>query len=259
MLGALLGRSGFMSLIMTVTGLSKAAQATSSQKTHYSTSKPWSTLQTEQGLNFFQACMVALAKLTFWHVAQIFWFVLNYISYRPMMSATQFIFATCVLMKEAIYGVMLLFGVILAPRFLLFTPLSDADFTFRVAYLLSPDGFVADTISMSLDHSSRCAVVALTMQSMAFVSAGLSCAAWPALCIGFIEGVMTPALALGYVLAGLTPVGLLWAYVFPRLPDDAAMERYGGYGYGLEVIEEDASEVDMMWGSPDRKGIPKVP
>lgn len=117
-----------------------------------------------------------------------------------------------VLAKECFYALLLIVGVATCPHFLLFSPLSDADRSFRAGYLLSPDAFVADTIAMKQQGSP----LGRLAQGTAMLTSVLSLASSIALCIGFWRGAMTPTLACGYILSGLTPLGLFWTSVFPR-------------------------------------------
>lgn len=205
MLVFLLGRTGAKWYIMRTTGLNKIFGFTKTMPTFYSTRKTWEVLQNEQELSLWQACLVGVAKLSCWHLLQIAWFVLTFYAYSPLMSQRQRIFAVLVVVKEALYAVVLVCGVVMAPKFLLFSPASDQSRVFRVAYILSPDAFVADTLSMSISNR----LASTLFQMVTLLSATLSLASWVALSLGFADGAMTFALACGYVLSGLTPVGLM--------------------------------------------------
>lgn len=237
LLFVILGRSGVLSFVSQLTGLNRAWGASSPIPTHYSSLSTWEELREEQKLDKWQAFVIAVFKLSCWHMLQIVWFGLTYVAYTPLMSPRQASLALVVLVKEVLYGAILAIGIVTSPRWLLFCPLSEVDRTFTVVYFLSPDCFVADTIWMNPDTHSRVRVAVLLF---AILGAMMSLASWIALGLGFIEGAMTPALATGYMLSAFSPMGLIWSHCFPR--ESIPRERLGS--------EEEQDSITLAGSTP---------
>ena len=212
MMVVLVGRSGVDGFIMSVTGLDRLTTAHEKIVTDFMKDISWDGQMSQQKMQWHEAVIISAVKFVFWHLGQIVFFWTAWFAYKDMMLWGQFCFATIVALKEALYFVNLLLATYFSPGYLLLAPFSEKNKGWKLAYLLSPESVVMESL---IGRSGVMRVLAFFQVISYFVNFAASLSAWIALVIGFFDhGTMFPSLAVGYLLSGLSPIGAL-AFMTP--------------------------------------------
>ena len=148
MMIVLVGRSGVDGFIMSLTGLDRLTTAHEKIVTDYWHDYSWEGQRKQQKLQFHEAVIISAVKFVFWHLGQIVFFWTAWFAYKDMMSWGQFFFATIVALKEALYFVNLLLATYLSPGYLMLAPFSEKNKCVKLAYLLSPESVVMDSLAV---------------------------------------------------------------------------------------------------------------
>jgi len=181
--------------------------------------RTWNESRIKSGLARRTAVLVSIARLLFWHWMQPVLYATVFYAYSDIVDEWQYVFGFAVLVREGMYFVVTLAGLVLAPGFLLFSP-STSEWHTVLTYIAMPEKFVVVAIGLRVeramvsDRCGGCFFVLLGAQLLfdmcaiaALVFGGVQHTLYIPLVIGYsVTAVSAAAGILGYLYAICTPI-----------------------------------------------------